>query len=62
MRNLFLTELNNEQQLKRRIANIAVTPGLNASMPGYLPAHCITQLLSTESLIASKQQHNVSKR
>uniref|UniRef100_A0A914W1R1 Integrator complex subunit 2 n=1 Tax=Plectus sambesii TaxID=2011161 RepID=A0A914W1R1_9BILA len=49
IRNLFTYDLINEQQITQRAAGVAVTSNLSAHTLGYLPVHCVTQLLSTRS-------------
>lgn len=45
-----------ERDIAERASQMPVTPFLNSHHQGFLPAHCITQLLSTNSF----SKHSVS--
>ncbi|CAD5234413.1 unnamed protein product [Bursaphelenchus xylophilus] len=57
LKTLFLQKAMLEEDLAQKAANLGVTKGLDNNMSGYLPVHCINQLLV--SRIFSKNQINI---
>ncbi|VDN00706.1 unnamed protein product [Thelazia callipaeda] len=49
LKNLFLRHALTERDIVERASQMQVTRSLNSHHQGFLPAHCITQLLSTNS-------------
>lgn len=54
MRNLFVQELFTEQVVTAHAVRVPVTPKLNADMNGFLPVHCVYQLLKSRSFTKQK--------
>uniref|UniRef100_A0A8R1TRG6 Integrator complex subunit 2 n=1 Tax=Onchocerca volvulus TaxID=6282 RepID=A0A8R1TRG6_ONCVO len=49
LKNLFMRHAMTERDIAERASQMPVTRSLNSHHQGFLPAHCITQLLSTNS-------------
>eukprot|EP00116_Pleurobrachia_bachei_P013127 sb/3473389/ len=43
------SQFQSEAQIVTEIAKLPVTPGLSASVPGYLPIHCLSQLITSRN-------------
>uniref|UniRef100_UPI00358EB64C integrator complex subunit 2 isoform X1 n=1 Tax=Myxine glutinosa TaxID=7769 RepID=UPI00358EB64C len=54
MKIIFTQEIFTEQVVTAHAARVAVTPGLSATMPGFLPVHCIHQLLRSRAFTKHK--------
>ncbi|OQR68982.1 integrator complex subunit 2-like [Tropilaelaps mercedesae] len=57
MRSLFIAELFTEQVVTAHAIRVPVTPRLNADVTGFLPVHCVYQLLKSRSF--SKQRVSI---
>lgn len=57
MRSLFIAELFTEQVVTAHAVRVPVTPRLNADVTGFLPVHCVYQLLKSRSF--SKQRVSI---
>uniref|UniRef100_A0A183E855 Ras-GAP domain-containing protein n=1 Tax=Gongylonema pulchrum TaxID=637853 RepID=A0A183E855_9BILA len=51
LKTLFLRHATTERDIVERAAQMAITRSLSLNHQGFLPAHCITQLLSTNSFL-----------
>lgn len=49
MKQIFTQEIFTEQVVTAHAVKVPVTPQLNANIPGYLPVHCIHQLLKSRA-------------
>ncbi|CAI6365811.1 unnamed protein product [Macrosiphum euphorbiae] len=49
MKQIFTQDVFPEQVVASRSVNIPVTPNLNANMSGFLPIHCVLQLLKSQA-------------
>uniref|UniRef100_A0A1A9W910 Integrator complex subunit 2 n=1 Tax=Glossina brevipalpis TaxID=37001 RepID=A0A1A9W910_9MUSC len=54
MKQLFTQDLFTEQVVASHAVRVPVTPRLNANIPGYLPVHCIHQLLKSRAFLKHK--------
>lgn len=54
MKQIFTQEIFTEQVVTSHAVKVPVTPKLNASIPGYLPVHCIHQLLKSRAFTKHK--------
>ncbi|CAH1791964.1 unnamed protein product [Owenia fusiformis] len=56
MKTIFTQEIFNEQVVTTHAVRVPVTANLNANMTGYLPIHCIYQLLKSRAFSKHKVQ------
>lgn len=54
MKQIFTQEIFTEQVVTSHAVKVPVTPNLNANIPGYLPVHCIHQLLKSRAFTKHK--------
>lgn len=54
MKQIFTQEIFTEQVVTEHAVKVPVTPNLNANMLGYLPVHCIHQLLKSRAFTKHK--------
>lgn len=54
MKQIFTQEIFTEQVVTAHAVKVPVTPNLNANMVGYLPVHCIHQLLKSRAFTKHK--------
>lgn len=54
MKQIFIQEIFTEQVVAAHAIKVPVTPNLNANIPGYLPVHCIHQLLKSRAFSKHK--------
>ncbi|XP_055912059.1 integrator complex subunit 2 [Eupeodes corollae] len=54
MKQIFTQDLFSEQVVAAHAVKVPVTPHLNANIPGYLPVHCIHQLLKCKTFLKHK--------
>ncbi|XP_005179405.2 integrator complex subunit 2 [Musca domestica] len=54
IKQVFTQDLFTEQVVASHAVRVPVTPKLNASIPGYLPVHCIHQLLKSRAFLKHK--------
>lgn len=54
MKQIFTQEIFTEQVVTSHAVKVPVTPSLNANIPGYLPVHCIHQLLKSRAFSKHK--------
>lgn len=54
MKQIFTQEIFTEQVVTAHAVKVPVTPELNANIPGYLPVHCIHQLLKSRAFSKHK--------
>ncbi|XP_033150227.1 integrator complex subunit 2 [Drosophila busckii] len=54
IKQLFTQDLFTEQVVALHAVRVPVTPSLNGSIPGYLPVHCIHQLLKSRTFLKHK--------
>lgn len=54
MRQIFTQDIFTEQVVTAHAVKVPVTPNLNANIPGYLPVHCIHQLLKSRAFTKHK--------
>ncbi|KAG4078401.1 hypothetical protein HA402_013112 [Bradysia odoriphaga] len=54
MKQIFTQEIFTEQVVTAHAVKVPVTPQLNANIPGYLPVHCIHQLLKSRAFSKHK--------
>uniref|UniRef100_U5ETJ7 Integrator complex subunit 2 n=1 Tax=Corethrella appendiculata TaxID=1370023 RepID=U5ETJ7_9DIPT len=54
MKQIFTQEIFTEQVVTAHAVKVPVTPNLNANIPGYLPVHCIHQLLKSRAFSKHK--------
>lgn len=54
IKQIFTQELFSEQVVAAHAVNVPVTSNLNANIPGYLPVHCIHQLLKCKTFLKHK--------
>lgn len=54
IKQLFIQELFSEQIVAAHAVKVPVTINLNGNIPGYLPVHCINQLLKSRSFLKHK--------
>lgn len=54
MKQIFTQEIFTEQVVTAHAVKVPVTPNLNANMLGYLPVHCIHQLLKSRAFTKHK--------
>ncbi|KFB40539.1 AGAP003033-PA-like protein [Anopheles sinensis] len=54
MKLIFTQEIFTEQVVAAHAVKVPVTPNLNATIPGYLPVHCIHQLLKSRAFSKHK--------
>ena len=56
IKRIFTQEIFTESVVAQHAVRVPVTAALSAAMPGFLPVHCIHQLL--RSRVFSKHRHN----
>ncbi|XP_052866771.1 integrator complex subunit 2 [Anopheles cruzii] len=54
IKHIFTHEIFTEQVVAAHAVKVPVTPNLNATIPGYLPVHCIHQLLKSRAFSKHK--------
>ncbi|XP_030378999.1 integrator complex subunit 2 [Scaptodrosophila lebanonensis] len=54
IKQLFTQDLFTEQVVASHAVRVPVTPNLNGTVPGYLPVHCIHQLLKSRTFLKHK--------
>lgn len=54
MKQIFTQDIFTEQVVTAHAVKVQVTPDLNANIPGYLPVHCIHQLLKSRAFSKHK--------
>ncbi|XP_017138123.1 integrator complex subunit 2 [Drosophila miranda] len=54
IKQLFTQELFTEQVVALKAVRVPVTPNLSGTIPGYLPVHCIHQLLKSRTFLKHK--------
>lgn len=54
IKQLFTQDLFTEQVVALHAVRVPVTPSLNGTIPGYLPVHCIHQLLKSRTFLKHK--------
>lgn len=54
IKQVFTQDLFTEQVVASHAVRVPVTPKLNANIPGYLPVHCIHQLLKSRAFLKHK--------
>ncbi|XP_002067406.4 integrator complex subunit 2 [Drosophila willistoni] len=54
IKQLFTQDLFTEQVVALHAVRVPVTPNLNGTIPGYLPVHCIHQLLKSRTFLKHK--------
>ncbi|XP_017062881.1 integrator complex subunit 2 [Drosophila eugracilis] len=54
IKQLFTQDLFTEQVVALHAVRVPVTPNLNGNIPGYLPVHCIHQLLKSRTFLKHK--------
>ncbi|KAH8244096.1 hypothetical protein KR038_003547 [Drosophila bunnanda] len=54
IKQLFTQDLFTEQVVALHAVRVPVTPSLNGTLPGYLPVHCIHQLLKSRTFLKHK--------
>ena len=57
VKSIFMQEVFTEQVVTSRAISVLVTPNLNANIHGFLPIHCIHQLMKSRAF--SKHKVNV---
>lgn len=57
MKQIFTQEIFTEQVVAAHAIRVPVTPNLNANVTGYLPVHCIHQLLKSRAFSKHKVPH-----